>query len=267
MSRSIVIGGGANGLATAITLAGLGHEVTLLEARSARVAEWSYCSTRGPFSHGLWLSWALKWSGRMPIQSRESVAMEPSPSRRKIRPCRTGLRKWIRSAMPFRHSTQARSGHSAGGVHSLRVPDLDVCPEAWAKPWIELASGGSIVCGDWLDESGIARSTQAALILPALRGSWMRPRSPSSALAVLFHHALSGARVKGGMSALLNALQNRAKQLGVQVQTEAEVASIRIEDRAVRGGLGRWLQPGRRPCRSALSAHGEPSWIWFRPTT
>ena len=73
------------------------------------------------------------------------------------------------------------------------------------------------------------------MILPALRGSWMGPRSPSSALAVLFHHALSGSRIAGDMPALMSALQTRAEGLGVQLKTDARVAALCVEEGAVKG--------------------------------
>ena len=47
---------------------------------------------------------------------------------------------------------------------------------------------------------------------------------------MLFHHALSGAEIEGGMEQLLNALVRRANGAGVDIRTESRVVQILVED-------------------------------------
>ena len=236
MGRAIVIGGGANGLGTAIALSGRGHEVTLLEARSAlggRMELLPDTRTIQPWAVAE-LGLDVEWVEAHPVTRVGDDGTEV------IRPQDPKLQDWLSQIDSFRDAIVGLSTQMApdilqdASIRSL-LPTLISAIKLGRSRGIELARVGPLCAEDWLDESGVARSTQAALILPALRGSWMGPRSPSSALAVLFHHALSGARIKGGMPALLDALQARAQQLGVQTQTDAEVAAIHIDDQAVSG--------------------------------
>jgi phytoene dehydrogenase-like protein len=103
------------------------------------------------------------------------------------------------------------------------------------KRGLELARVGPQCAEDWLDEWGIDRATQAALCLPALLGTWMGPRSPTSALAVMFHHALAGQEISGGMPALMKALHDRAVAVGVNVQPSSPVTAIQVSDGQVQG--------------------------------
>ncbi|WP_447973747.1 phytoene desaturase family protein [Nitrospira sp. Kam-Ns4a] len=83
---------------------------------------------------------------------------------------------------------------------------------------------------------------KATLATDAVIGTMAAPSTPGTAY-VLFHHVMgetNGARgvwgyVRGGMGALTQALAAAARDLGVTIRCDAEVARILVRDGAVRG--------------------------------
>jgi phytoene dehydrogenase-like protein len=232
MGTRIVIGAGPNGLAAAITLAGSGHEVTLLEARD----------TVGGRARGLLQDtaqvqpWVVKSLG-LDVQWRAPAALVSADENglHHWDESTPGLTEWRRSLERFGPLVNALSRSAPPDIRS-DASLLGLVPSALAalklgrKQGLELARVGPLCAEDWLDEWGIPRAAQAALTLPALQGTWMGPRSPTSALAVLFHQAHSGQEIAGGAEALVDALLRRAQALGVTVRTDAEVCRIRLTD-------------------------------------
>jgi phytoene dehydrogenase-like protein len=93
-----------------------------------------------------------------------------------------------------------------------------------------------------LDRWFESEELKATLATDAIIGAFAAPSMPGTAY-VLFHHVMgetNGKRgvwayVKGGMGGLTQALARAAKDLGVEIRTEAEVARILTKDGAVTG--------------------------------
>lgn len=93
-----------------------------------------------------------------------------------------------------------------------------------------------------LDRWFESEELKATLATDAIIGAFASPSMPGTAY-VLFHHVMgetNGKRgvwsyVKGGMGGLTQALSRAAKNLGVEIRTEAEVARIIVRNNAVSG--------------------------------
>ena len=93
-----------------------------------------------------------------------------------------------------------------------------------------------------LDRWFESEELKATLATDAIIGAFAAPSMPGTAY-VLFHHVMgetNGKRgvwayVKGGMGGLTQALVKAAKDLGVEIRTDAEVAKIRTKNGAVTG--------------------------------
>ena len=95
---------------------------------------------------------------------------------------------------------------------------------------------------DFLDRYFVNEAVKGALAFGGVIGSWGGPMSPGSAY-VLLHHRMGeagGVRggwgfVRGGMGALSDAIADSARSAGVEIRTEADVASVDIVDGRARG--------------------------------
>jgi phytoene dehydrogenase-like protein len=93
-----------------------------------------------------------------------------------------------------------------------------------------------------LDRWFESEELKATLATDAIIGAFASPSMPGTAY-VLFHHVMgetNGKRgvwsyVKGGMGGLTQAIARAAKDLGVEIRTEAEVARIVMKDNTVTG--------------------------------
>lgn len=123
----------------------------------------------------------------------------------------------------------------AMGMLGLSVQGLDgAMGEA-----VELLTGAARPILDrWFESEQL----KATLATDAIIGAFAAPSMPGTAY-VLFHHVMgetNGARgvwsyVKGGMGGLTQALARAARDLGVEIRTEAEVARIVVENGAAAG--------------------------------
>jgi phytoene dehydrogenase-like protein len=97
----------------------------------------------------------------------------------------------------------------------------------------------SMSVADWLDEWFENGTLKAALALPAIAGTRMGPRSPTSAFNLLLRETIAGVGLAAG--SLAPALEKAARAQGVEIRTEAKVDAIvagahRIEGVVLEGG-------------------------------
>lgn len=93
-----------------------------------------------------------------------------------------------------------------------------------------------------LDRWFESEEVKATIATDAVIGAFASPSMPGTAY-VLFHHVMGETNgkkgvwsyVKGGMGGLTQALAKAAKDLGVEIRTEAEVAKILVQGNAVKG--------------------------------
>jgi len=93
-----------------------------------------------------------------------------------------------------------------------------------------------------LDRWFESEELKATLATDAIIGAFAAPSMPGTAY-VLFHHVMGETNgkkgvwsyVRGGMGGLTSALARAAKDLGVEIRTEAEVAKILVQGNAVKG--------------------------------
>ncbi|RME21045.1 MAG: NAD(P)/FAD-dependent oxidoreductase, partial [Deltaproteobacteria bacterium] len=88
---------------------------------------------------------------------------------------------------------------------------------------------------DWLVEHFPDPRVRAGLAGGALLGTWMGPRSPTGATALLLREAMAGDAVVGGPAGLVRVLAEAAESSGVTIRTGARVRRIRVVRGAVTG--------------------------------
>jgi phytoene dehydrogenase-like protein len=86
---------------------------------------------------------------------------------------------------------------------------------------------------DWLNEWFESDVLKGGLAHGALVGMWAGPWSPGTATNLLLMECTSRQSVVGGAAGVASALERAARQYGVKVRTEVEVARIRLEAGAV----------------------------------
>ena len=96
---------------------------------------------------------------------------------------------------------------------------------------------------DLLDDSFRSDAVKGVLAVSGIIGTWAGPRAPGTAY-VMAHHKLGDVGLgqqgawgfpEGGMGGVTQALRRAAEAAGVTIVTDAEVATIRVDDGAVAG--------------------------------
>lgn len=122
----------------------------------------------------------------------------------------------------------------------LRVPPM--CVADWMNEWFE---------NDLL-KAGLAHG--------ALVGMWAGPWSPGTAANLLLAECTATSAVKGGAGALAFALERAARHHGVEIRTEAAVASIRLSGGAATGVV---LASGEEIEAAAVAASCDPRTLFL----
>lgn len=251
-SDIIVIGAGHNGLTCAALLARAGKRVTVVE-RSEHVG--GMADTR-EFAPGFRVSgcgnFLYRMSGRFLDQLRlgsHGLTMDPRPLDTVALGAQSGPRVVQRDAWHATLSRLAAFMHQLGSSAPPRLHDRDRHNAlSLARIGLTLRRLGRDdmrellrVIGsnvyDLLNESLDDAQLKGALALDAVLGTHMGPRSPGTVLTYLQRYGLGdGPRQPiGGLGAVSSALADAAREAGVQIRLDCEVASIDVHARRACG--------------------------------
>ncbi len=267
----VVIGGGHNGLAAAITLAQAGQKVYLAEARAelGGLAQ-SYEFHPGFRTPGLWhhtsqvrpeiirqlglQQHGLTYETKVPevtIVGPEGQAIIISPDSAKVQSSLSPYSNRDAAAFPAYQTFLAsirRFLHPLMSAQPLDLTDLGpkqllpLARQAIAlrrmgkKTMLEFLKVAPMSVRDYLDELFETDFLKAGLAMPALQASIYGPYASYSALNLFMHESTSSGQVLGGLPALVRAMIARAEELGVELATDAPVTQILLdEQQRVRG--------------------------------
>jgi phytoene dehydrogenase-like protein len=85
--------------------------------------------------------------------------------------------------------------------------------------------------GDWFETPAL----KAGIALPALLGSYVGPWAPSTSSLLLFDEAAKGRELEGSVRTLLDSLERKCAERGVQVRTSCAFEEILLENGCVCG--------------------------------
>jgi phytoene dehydrogenase-like protein len=114
---------------------------------------------------------------------------------------------------------------------------------------------------DFLDEWFESELLKAALAAPAIWATYTGPRSPGSTLNLLLADSTQESQVVGGPRALVAALENSAREQGVEIRMATAVEEVRIEAGRVAGVR---LRGGEELSCRAVAASCDPKRLVFR---
>lgn len=113
---------------------------------------------------------------------------------------------------------------------------------------LELMRVAPMCAADWVREFVLNERTAAAIMHPALIGSWLAPWAAGSAALVLARECMRGSGAVGGPASVVRAMESAARAAGVDIQTGDGAAEITIDGDhviGVRTASGESIETGR----------------------
>ena len=261
---AIVIGAGHNGLVAAIRLAAAGRRVIVLEQRDR---PGGLCAAE-EFHPGYRVPGVLHDEGGFPRALAKKLGLrdlrlldDPSPA---FVPAANGggfvlHRDPARAAAELGVDGPAYSGwrEFLGGVQGvvrrlLRQAPPRLRPTGAADFWrlareglgvrllgrkrmAELLRVLPMAAADWLGDTFESSALAEALAVPAVMGTYLGPRSPSSSWNLAALECAGESWIEGGPARLAEALVSVAAERKVEIRTESPVGAIRVRNGRVAG--------------------------------
>ncbi len=294
----IVIGGGHNGLATAIILARAGRKVLVLERRDViggmcageefhsgyrtagllhdtqqlrpglvdalRLAEYGLeVTTPTPVLVPEEKGPGIVISSDDEATARELARVGGEPDARgwkRYREFVAGARRVIEPLLNEIPPDLARVGTlESGSIQTLMKSGLAL-RKLGRDGMAELLRVPPMCVADWLNEFFAHDLVKGALAHAAIAGTWAGPWSPGTAANLLLLECTAGGSIRGGAAALATALDRAARSAGVEIRTGAEVRAIQVQDGAASGVV---LSDGEKIAARRIAASCDPRVVFL----
>ena len=244
---AIIVGAGHNGLVTAATLARAGRKVLILEKRSIPGGVAAGEEFHPGYRHTGLLHDSVGVRPGVISGLKLEVQTRPAPPLFGVN-AEGGLLLENRDAYAAYLARLDKIRSFTQGILAAPAPRIDAKGSVWPvakaslslrrlgdKDMMELLRIGPLCVDDFLGEWLHDPQTKALLAAPALVGTWMGPRSPTSTATLLLEALTRFEEVVGGPAALVDALVKCARAAGAELRTDVTVDRIRLENGRVAG--------------------------------
>jgi phytoene dehydrogenase-like protein len=268
---TIIIGAGANGLATAAQHAKRGKRVLVLEKRATIGGQYSTEEIFPGFKMDV-LAHDLGWINDDLLRTLKLTPRWLPSETTLFSPLGDTALKLYRDSHRTSEALKPFSARDAEAFPAFQARTLKFArllaqlyaqnaPDIFSKnplDWLPLAGVGlqlkalgkrdmmemirmiPVPVQEWLDDTFESDALKGALGLAGVTNIMQGPRATGTALVFLHHHAGAGAlreirRVQGGVGAFINELADAARRLGAEIRTSAQVARILVADGKITG--------------------------------